>query len=113
MQVSAERGLWVSYRGALGFSRPVAVAGKSRANPCLGCPAPCLTACPVDAFAGGAYDVSRCVAHITGAAGTACRQGGCLVRHACPAGQGRAPPQAQCSLHMEAFIAARLKDAES
>lgn len=110
MQVSAARGLWISYRGALGFVGRLPVTEPIRTNPCTGCPAPCLTACPVGAFAGGRYDVPRCVAHITGSAGATCRAGGCLVRHACPAGHGKAPPEAQCAFHMEAFIRARRAD---
>jgi hypothetical protein len=108
MQVTHGRGLWTSYRGALGFREPIALARRDLANPCLGCPAPCLTACPVDAFAGGTYDVPRCVAHITSTAGAACREGGCLVRHACPAGRDATPPAEQCLFHMDAFIRARL-----
>lgn len=108
MQVTPARGLWASYRGALGFREPVALAGRESANPCPACPAPCLTACPVDAFAGGAYDVPRCVAHITSPAGAACREGGCLVRHACPAGRDATPPAEQRRFHMDAFVRARL-----
>ncbi len=108
MQVTPARGLWASYRGALGFREPIALAGGDAADPCPACPAPCLTACPVDAFAGGAYDVPRCVAHITSPAGAACREGGCLVRHACPAGRDATPPAEQCRFHMDAFIRARL-----
>ena len=108
MQVTPERGLWTSYRGALGFRVAIPLATRNAANPCLGCPAPCLTTCPVDAFKGGTYDVPRCVAHITSPAGAACRKGGCLVRHACPAGRGAAPPAKQRRFHMEAFISARL-----
>ncbi len=108
MQVTPGRGLWTSYRGALGLPEPIALAGRDVANPCPACPAPCLTACPVDAFAGGAYDVARCVAHITSPAGAACREGGCLVRHACPAGRAATPPAGQCRFHMDAFIRARL-----
>jgi hypothetical protein len=108
MQVTPTRGLWASYRGALGFREALALPGRDAANPCDGCPAPCLTTCPVDAFVGGSYDVPRCVAHITTAAGEACRTRGCQVRHACPAGRDATPPAPQCAFHMEAFIRARL-----
>lgn len=108
MQVTGARGLWTSYRGALGFRQPIALAARADTSPCLGCPAPCLTACPVGAFAGGAYDVPRCVAHISSPAGTACREGGCRVRHACPAGRDARPSVEQCRFHMDAFIRARL-----
>jgi hypothetical protein len=108
MQATPARGLWASYRGALGFRRQIALPRREGAGPCPACPAPCLTACPVDAFAGGVYDVERCVAHITSPAGAVCREGGCLVRHACPAGRDRAPPADQRRFNMEAFIRARL-----
>ena len=109
MQVTAGRGLWTSYRGALGFSARLELPSPHRAgNPCLDCPAPCISACPVDAFAGGSYDVPRCIAHITSPKGTRCRERGCLVRHACPPGAAATPPAAQCAFHMEAFIRARL-----
>ena len=108
MQVSAARGLWISYRGALAFNDRLPLRDVDRTNPCARCPAPCLSACPVDAFKGGRYDVPRCVAHITAPKGADCRARGCRVRHACPAGAGEVPPQAQCGFHMEAFIRARL-----
>ena len=108
MQVTPGRGLWASWRGALGFGERIVLPRREGASPCPACPAPCRTACPVDAFAGGAYDVPRCVAHITSPAGAACREGGCLVRHACPAGRDLAPPAEQRRFHMEAFIRARL-----
>jgi hypothetical protein len=108
MQVSAGRGLWISYRGALGFAGRLETAPPERRNPCGGCPAPCATACPVDAFAGGRYDVPRCVAHITAPEGAECRRRGCLARRACPPGAAAAPPEAQCGFHMDAFIRARL-----
>lgn len=107
MQVSPGRGLWLSYRGALGLAARLELA-PAAPPPCPSCSAPCRTACPVDAFAGGAYDVAGCLAHITSAAGRACREGGCLVRHACPAGRATAPPRAQSAFHMRAFIRARL-----
>jgi len=107
MQVSARRGLWVSYRGALGFGTQLEIGAQETRIPCTGCPAPCKTACPVDAFATGVYDVGRCVAHIRTPAGADCLSQGCRVRHACPAGRGTTPPQAQCEFHMQAFLQAR------
>ena len=106
MQASPSRGLWASYRGALGFAVRLALPQRSVAGPCLGCPAPCLTACPIDAFAGGTYDVPACVAHVLGDAGADCR-GGCLVRRACPAGATMELPAAQRAFHMSAFLAAQ------
>jgi hypothetical protein len=108
MQVSARRGLWVSYRGALGFPGRIRIEVPEATDPCTGCPAPCKTACPVDAFGAGVYDVGRCVAHIRTPAGADCLARGCLVRRACPAGPGAAPPEAQCGFHMHAFLRARM-----
>lgn len=105
MQASPTRGLWASYRGALGLSARLPLPEARLPNPCLGCPAPCLTACPVAALAGGAYDVPRCTAHVASAAGAACRSG-CLVRTACPAGAAVALPMDQRAFHMAAFMAA-------
>jgi epoxyqueuosine reductase len=106
MQASPSRGLWASYRGALGLPAQMALPPRSWSDPCRGCPAPCLSACPVGAFAGGAYDVAACVAHVLGAAGTACRAG-CLVRVSCPAGEAMELPAGQRAFHMAAFLAAQ------
>jgi hypothetical protein len=108
MQVSGTRGLWVSYRGALGFDDHLDIAPALDGNPCTGCAAPCRTACPVDAFASGSYDVARCVAHIRTAEGADCLEAGCRVRHVCPPGADAAPPPGQCGFHMAAFLRARL-----
>ena len=104
MPVSPTRGLWAAYRGALALPRRLDLPAVPAHDPCLDCPAPCLTACPVDAFAGEAYDVAACVAHATGPEGAACRDG-CLVRRACPVAE--APALAQRRFHMAAFLAAQ------
>ena len=105
MLVAPGRGLWVAYRAALAYPELLEIAMDPPADPCAGCPAPCLTACPVGALGGDGYDVPTCVAHITSPEGAPCRDGGCMVRHACPA--GIAPPDLQCGFHMRAFIGAR------
>lgn len=107
MQVSPARGLWLSYRGALAFAGRLDLPAIRENHPCSGCPAPCLTTCPAGAFAGGTYDVDRCAAHVASPEGRACREGGCLVRHACPAGRAATPPAAQSAFHMSAFLRAR------
>lgn len=89
MSIHAERGLWMSFRGALGFveARDDLVA-VTAARPCDTCAdKPCLSACPVDAFAGGVYDVPACVAHIATPDGADCLSQGCKARHACPIGR--------------------------
>lgn len=103
MQVSPHRGLWMSYRGALGFRARLDLPDIPQTDPCAGCPAPCLQACPVGAIRDGRYDVPACVAHI-GGPGRDCLDG-CKVRLACPI--GLAPPTAQRRMHMQAFLAAQ------
>lgn len=104
MSVTPDRGLWASWRGALALREAPAMETPALPDPCAGCPAPCLTACPVDAFAGGRYDIPACTAHVASEAGLACRRGGCLARHACPAGAAPAPQQA--AFHLAAFLGA-------
>jgi hypothetical protein len=95
-------GLFISYRGAIAL--PTAAPQEDLpASPCGGCSRPCLTACPVSAFATGSYDVPACKAHVRSDAGTDCRTGGCLVRRACPVGQDRRLAD-QSAFHMDAFL---------
>ncbi|MEM9755447.1 MAG: ferredoxin, partial [Pseudomonadota bacterium] len=103
--VHVDVGLWVSYRGALALDATLALPSTPDRAPCAPCPAPCLSACPVGAIHSGGYDTDACRTHVRSRAGTACRTGGCLVRHACPAGAGAAPPPDQAGYHMERFLA--------
>ncbi len=107
--IHPDYGLWHSYRGALAFVEPIAVPVIARrASPCEACSArPCLSACPVGAFAEDGYDVAACAAHLRKAAGRACMDGGCLARRACPVGASQAHRPAQASFHMRAFLNAR------
>ncbi|MFK7944750.1 MAG: ferredoxin [Paracoccaceae bacterium] len=106
MQATSERGLWTSYRGALAFTGRLELPVPVHTNPCEDCPAPCLTTCPVDAFADGRYDVPKCTAHVRSDRGEACRSG-CLVRRSCPAGQAINLPDAQRKFHIDAFLRAQ------
>lgn len=106
MQATPKRGLWASYRGALGFRQLLEAPRQGGSGPCAACHAPCTGACPVDAFRDGTYDVPRCVAHVRGPEGVACRAG-CLVRRACPVGVALELPEAQRRFHMAAFLAAQ------
>jgi hypothetical protein len=105
MQVTPERGLWASYRGALAFGTRLDLPLAAHTDPCAGCAAPCLTACPVGAFTDGTYDVPKCTGHVQGVDGAGCREG-CLVRRACPAGAGMDLPAAQRAFHLDAFLRA-------
>lgn len=107
MLVTPSRGLWVSWRGALALPGRLPLAAAEFPDPCLRCPAPCVTACPVGALGGDApYDVPRCTAHVRSPAGVSCRAEGCRVRDICPAGIAARPPEAQRAFHMAAFLAA-------
>lgn len=94
-------GLFISFRGALLL--PFAPAPDPRPSPCDTCvDKPCLTACPVGALTAKGYDVPACHAYLdTLQPATDCLAG-CLVRRACPVGQGRRP-EAQSVHHMRYF----------
>lgn len=109
--IHPEFGLWHAYRGALAFHERLALTAPPRqSSPCETCTdKPCLSACPVDAFANGQYDVPVCVAHVGAAAGAECRTRGCLARRACPIGPryGYGPDQAR--FHMDKFLKAQAR----
>lgn len=86
--IHPEYGLWHAFRGALAFETPLGFPQVHKPiHLCDACHGkPCLSACPVEAFAGPDFAYGRCVAHVKGARGGACRAGGCLARNACPYG---------------------------
>ncbi len=99
-------GLWHAYRAALvfepGFELPARPAAE---NPCDTCPErKCLTACPVDAYEDGRYNVPACIEHIATDRGKSCIDLHCLARRACPVGRemGYDPPHA--AFHMTKFL---------
>lgn len=97
-----QAGLMVSYRGALGFEARMDLP-ETGPSPCYSCEnKPCLTACPVDAFAGDGYDVAGCKTDLE-RAGNDCLSRGCAVRRACPVSQKYGRREAQSSFHMAAF----------
>ncbi|MDP6515495.1 MAG: hypothetical protein QF926_02575 [Alphaproteobacteria bacterium] len=107
--IHPEYGLWHAYRGALLFGErldlPVAEQGS---DPWAACDLePCLTVCPVAAFAPGVYDPSVCASHIDSPAGQDCLDLGCRARRACPVGPGFRYQPAQARFHMTAFLRAR------
>ena len=88
-----EYGPWHSYRGALLFDDAIAgLPGPVQtAHPCDTCRArPCLSACPVETFAGTGFDLSACLGHLKVESGRACMDQGCRARNACPVGLRRA-----------------------
>ena len=107
--VHPDYGLWHAYRGAVAFRERLDLPPRDeRGSPCERCvERPCLSACPVGAFSTSGYDVDRCVAHIEHPAGARCFGGGCLARHACPAGRDTAYGVPQATFHMRAFLTSR------
>lgn len=111
LQIHPQFGLWHAYRFALAVPtidaqdrafvarRPVASA-----DICLACDGkPCLSACPVQAFTPGGYDVAACASHLRGDAGQDCVQHGCLARRACPVGADHRYSEPHAAFHMAAF----------
>ena len=99
-------GLWHAYRGGLCLRERIALPpAPPHASPCERCSArPCLSACPVAAFQNGSFDLDACVGHVLSAAGTDCRENGCLARRACPVGPQFRYAPAQARFHMSAFL---------
>ncbi|MCY0095913.1 ferredoxin [Hoeflea ulvae] len=111
-------GLWHGYRGAIlfgeqalagkGMPDPVAVHGPGTAalHPCDTCTdKPCLSACPVEAFAAGGFAVAQCRSHLDSRAGQdGCMRSGCLARDACPVGRAYRYGADQIRFHMAAFV---------
>ncbi len=95
-------GLMTSYRGALAFEAVLDLPAVSP-SPCATCDdKPCITACPVDAFGQGFYDVPTCKTDLDRAEND-CMSKGCAVRRICPVSQNYGRGEAQSSFHMEAF----------
>lgn len=104
--IHPDYGLWHAYRGAFALAEEVPLPPRDdRPSPCEACPdRPCLTTCPVGAFAPGHYDVAVCASHLAGPDGQDCLGLGCRARRACPLGRPYEPDQAR--FHMRAFLAA-------
>ncbi len=100
--VHGKAGLFVSFRGALGFSERLELA-QSEQSPCETCiDKPCLTACPAGALVKNNYDVAACHVFLDSEQGQGCMTRGCAVRRACPVGQSNRA-EAQSAFHMSYF----------
>lgn len=99
-------GLWHAYRGALLFDTALSFPEAEKPiHLCDGCVGkPCLKACPVDAYSTSGFAYERCIAHVRGERGGACRARGCLDRNACPYGAAFRYPADVQAFHMAAFI---------
>lgn len=105
MLIHPEYGLWHAYRGALAWPERLELPARvEAASPCDACAGrPCLSTCPVGAFAGQGYDVPACARHLDTPAGADCMALGCRARRACPVGQGYRYAPAQAEFHMIPF----------
>jgi hypothetical protein len=114
IQIHPEFGLWHAYRAAILLPDELNLPEPQwRSHPCDTCAErPCLSACPVGAFTGTAYEVDRCVDHVvlTKQDDQACSQRGCLARIACPVGVAWRYAPDHAAFHMDAFVTARLAD---
>jgi epoxyqueuosine reductase QueG len=103
--IDPAHGLWHALRGA--FLSPDDIALPERedsVSPCDTCmDKPCLSACPVRAFSGSGLNVGHCAAHISSGAGSACMEGGCRARDACPIGRVSRYGDEQVRFHMDAY----------
>jgi hypothetical protein len=99
-------GLWHAYRGALALSHRLELpAEPASGSPCSRCAdKPCLSSCPVGAFRPGSFDLQACSDHLLSAAGSPCREGGCLARRACPVSTHYRYTEEQMRFHMHAFM---------
>lgn len=94
--INPRHGPWVGLRAACFTTEALTVTGAlAGAGPCDGCPAPCATACPVDAVVPGRFDIRACAGHRA--------QGGCPTRcearNACPEGAQSRYPAAEQLYH--------------
>ena len=96
------QGLMISFRGALALPARIDLPPPPL-SPCLLCPMPCETACPVDALSEDGYDSAACHAYLDTAAGADCMENGCKARRACPVSRSFARDPAQSAFHMRRF----------
>jgi epoxyqueuosine reductase QueG len=89
-------GTWVGLRAACFLTEEVSAATPVPADVCAGCPAPCVTACPGNAFPKGRWDVDSCGAfHF---AASTCERS-CVARTACPVGERYSPEEIAYHMH--------------
>ena len=99
--VHKEKGLFISFRGALGINEYIESPNNSK-HICTRCEKPCLTACPVSALNQDGYDVTQCKEYVNTPSGQECRNG-CLVRRSSPTSQSLRLRE-QSNFHMRAFL---------
>lgn len=58
--IRADLGTWIGLRAACFLDAELTPSAPATVNPCDGCPAPCVTACPAGAFPDGKWSVDLC-----------------------------------------------------
>jgi len=102
--VHGNAGLFVSFRGALAFTRLIDLPPHSGTRPCDSCKTQrCLTDCPAGALTDAHYDVASCHDYLNKPQGACCLSHGCLVRRGCPAGEDYQRLAEQSAHHMGFF----------
>ena len=99
--VHNEKGLFISFRGALGLNYRIQCHSKSY-SVCKGCSKPCETSCPVEALNSKGYNSKKCIEYISSTTNKECLSG-CLVRRSCPYGSNLQTSD-QSSFHMNSFL---------
>ncbi len=79
-------GTWIGLRAACFLAADLPTSAPAAVDPCAACPAPCLAACPGDAFVDGRWAVDRCVRFHQD--DDRCERS-CASRLACPVGADR------------------------
>ncbi len=108
IMIHPEFGLWHVYRAALLFAGRLDMPARAdQPSPCETCAGrPCLKVCPVDAFEPDRFAAERCAGHVESAAGTPCRERGCLARRACPVAADLRYPRDAQAFHTAAMLGA-------
>lgn len=111
-----EFGLWHAYRFAIALPGPVnwfiepdnstaeILSLHHACDSCIG--QPCLTACPVNAFTTGDYNVPVCIEYLQKNQKADCHRLGCQARGACPEGVSATYELLHRQFHMHQFYAA-------
>jgi ferredoxin len=112
LRIHPDYGLWHAYRFALALPQESLEKGleqdrEATAEPanslCASCHAPCLQACPVQAYTGETFLLQACADHLHSGQGEDCMQSGCLARRACPVGIEKRYTAEHAAFHMRAF----------
>src|SRR5690606_22899893 len=102
--VGDEAGLMISYRGALALRERLDLPPPPNTSPCTTCAEkPCLNACPAKALTAQGYNVPSCRDYLSDV-DRSCREGGCLVRRACPVSQSYGRVVEHSAYHMRHFL---------